>query len=310
MNNLEQNEVNMYDTVIAYSNEYHDITARIPNYPESETRFKNVVARIHSYAKEQQGSDKWINETKQNQEEQLIEATVDCSRKLSAFGRFSKNLELQAEMKITTSKMRQLPNGARRDTAMLVYDRAQSNLAQVADYGITTETQLALITIINSYSESIAKPGIARARKGQNKQLKEELFREAGEALANMDAGAEVVRLSEPTFYRGYRLARKIVNRGHSSLSLIVTVVDALTGNTIRGATIALAVRENGNGGEGIMVINITKKSAIKGSSYMKLVPSGEYTLSVTKPGYHDYSTNVSISAGERSRVSVKLFKK
>lgn len=310
MNNLELNEVNMFDTVVAYSDENREITVTIPNYPETVIRFKNVVISIHNFAKEKQSNYKWITDIKKKQEEEITLLTVDTASKLRSFGRFTNNTKLQSEMKITASYLRQCSSGTKRDVAMMVYDRAQTYLPELGNYNITAETQLALVTLINSYSESIAKPGVARASRGQNKQLKKELFKEAHAALADLDATAEVVKVSNPGFYRGYRLARKVLNRGNGSLTLMVMVTDTYTGEPVKGATVSVAAHENEAAAPPIMNIVITKKSAAKGGVYVKSVASGEYTLSVTKPGYYDYSTTIHIASGERTKVAVALRKK
>ena len=310
MKNSEINEVSMFVTVITYSGEYKEITVTIPNFSENETKLKNTVERLDSYSTEQQGSDKWINEIKLAQENELIVTTVDYARKLSAYGRFTNNIELQAEMKINSSRMNQSANSIKRDLAKLVYDRAQAHIAQLGSYGITAETQQPLLKLINSYSESITIPNVARAHKEQDKQLKALLFKDAYNALANMDAGAEIVRLKEPAFYNGYRTARKVINRGKGSLALKVTITDAATGEAVKGATITITANEKLGDMATAQTAVLVKRSAAKGGVYLKSLAEGEYTVTISKNGYVEHSVMVNITSGERSSLKVALRRK
>lgn len=304
------NEVRMFDTVAAYSEEYKVITSKIPGFSENELRLKSALNKIHDYTREEQGSDKWVNEKKSEEEKELCLLAVDNANKLRAFGRFTNDIELQSEMKINSSRMNQAANSIKRDLAMLVYDRAQAHIGQLEPYGITTETQLALQSVISRYSESIVKPGAVRISKGQNKQRKTEQFMEAREAIANMDAGVEVVRLKEPIFYNGYRTARKIINRGKGSLALKVTITDAATGEAVKGATITITANEKLGEVVTTQTAVLVKRSAAKGGVYLKSLAEGEYTVTISKNGYVEHSVMVNITSGERSSLKVALRRK
>lgn len=54
MNTAEMNEVSMFDTVKTYSEEYKQITVKIPGYSENETRLKCPTAFMTTQKKRSQ----------------------------------------------------------------------------------------------------------------------------------------------------------------------------------------------------------------------------------------------------------------
>lgn len=86
-----------------------------------------------------------------------------------------------------------------------MYDRAQTNVAALATYGITAATQTSFLNAINTYNASIGKPGATRIESGQTTKQLVSLFNTANNTLDNMNAGVKIVRISQPAFYTGYK---------------------------------------------------------------------------------------------------------
>jgi len=310
MNNKYESRLSMYLTFKDFQANYTAITNSLPNYAANSTVLLNTIVQIQSIA-EQQGVDKkGVTEEKRLLKENLVVLTADCSRKLAAYAKFTSNSVLAGEVRFSESKLRQSADTVVRDYAKIVYNRAQSIVASLATYGITAATQTTLLNAINSYAASIGKPGLSKVEKMQvNKQL-DALFRSADVALANMDAAVEIVRLSQPVFYNGYKKARRITVTGRGSLSLKGMVADAASGQPLKGVLISFA--PDGNPGKEkstSSTAEVVKKTADKGGFYVKSLPAGIYSVTVSKNGYKEQTIALAVSDGEMSELDVQLEK-
>jgi 5-hydroxyisourate hydrolase-like protein (transthyretin family) len=148
----------------------------------------------------------------------------------------------------------------------------------------------------------------ATTRKQATKQLKV-LFKQAADALGKIDSAVELVKLTDPVFYTGYKSARKIVNKGSGKLAVKGLVTDAQSGEPVKGVTIIFI-----NAGEtspAIPAANaepvLTKTSAEKGRFYIKTLPAGVYRVSFKKMGYTEQFATVNVNDGELSTVEIAL---
>jgi len=230
--------------------------------------------------------------------------------KLGAYAKFTNNPILAQEIKFTAGKLKNEADTAVRDYAQIVYDRAQPLVASLTTYGITATTQTALIT---SYNASIGKPAARKAESAQLTKQLDVLFATAETALANMDATVEIVKLSQPNFYNGYKNARKVIVTGTGSLSLKGLITDAETGLPEKGATITFAL-------DGVQMLAklskasssttvLTKKTAEKGGVNIKSLPAGTYQVTIKKAGFADQVVTVNVNDGKLTVMNVSISK-
>lgn len=313
MTNQEESRLSMYLTFKDFQAAYTAITNALPNYSANSTIFLNTLPQIQAFSQLQRTSKKGAAEGKSQLRENLIVMTADYFRKLAAYARFTNNVMLAQEVKISESKLRQAADTAVRDYAQLAYDRAQANLAALSTYGITAATQTSLAAAISAYNASIGKPGASRTESWKTTRQLKALFKTAEAALANMDAAVEIVRLTQPDFYKAYQKARKTVYTGVGSIALKGLVTDATTGAPLKGVTVSLAL-------DGVAVKmkaavstnaqpDVVKKTAEKGGFHIKTLPAGIYAVTIKKPGYADQQTTVAVSEGEMSQLNVQLTK-
>lgn len=310
MTNQEESRLSMYLTFKDFQAAYIAITSPLPNYSANSTIFLNLIPQIQAFSQLQKTSKKGAAEGKNQLKESLIVTTADYFRKLATFAKFTNNVNLAEEVKIPESKLRQVADTAVKDYAQIAYDRAQTNLAALASYGITVATQTALLTNISAYNASIGKPGVSRTESGKTTKQLKALFVTADAALANMDAAVEIVRLTQVDFYNAYQKARKIIYTGIGSLAVKALVTDAASGEPLKGVTVSFSL-------DGIAakakVANakpdLVKKTAEKGGFNIKTLPAGIYTVTIKKNGYADQVTTIAISDGEMSELNVQLAK-
>lgn len=311
MTNQQESRLSMYLTFRDFQASYTAITNPLPNYTTNSTTFVNTIPQIQAIAEQQKISKKGVTDNKNNLKETLIVMTADYARKLGVYAKFTNNATLAQEVKFSESKLRQIADTAVKDYAQIVYDRAQTNVAALATYGITAATQTTLLNDINAYNASIGKPGVSRNESGQNTKQLEALFKTADAALANMDAAVEIVRLTQVAFYNSYKNARKVIETGIGSLAVKGLVTDAVSGEPLKGVTLSFSLEGNNGLAKAAKAAteSVVKKTAEKGGFNIKTLPSGMYSVTIKKVGYVDQVVTVAVADGDLTELNVQLSK-
>lgn len=314
MTNLQESRFSMYLSFRDWQVNYLTITNGLPNYTANSTILLNTIPQIQTISEQQKISKTGVTDNKNQLKETLVVLTADYARKLSVYAKFTNNLVLAQEVNFSESKVRKSADTAVKDYAQIVYDRAQPIVASLATYGITAATQTALLNAINAYNASIGKPAAGKAETTQLTKQLVTLFDTAENALANMDASVEIVRLSQPNFYNGYKNARKVVVTGVGSLSINGLVTDATTGEPLKGVTVSFALdggmtMAKASRASSSTTTAITKKTAEKGGLKIKSLPAGTYQVTLKKVGYADQIVTVNVNDGEMSDLNVGLSK-
>lgn len=311
MTNQQESRLSMYLTFRDFQASYTAITNPLPNYTTNSTTFVNTIPQIQAIAEQQKISKKGVTDNKNNLKETLIVMTADYARKLGVYAKFTNNATLAQEVKFSESKLRQIADTAVKDYAQIVYDRAQTNVAALATYGITAATQTTLLNAINAYNASIGKPGVSRNESGQNTKQLEALFKTADAALANMDAAVEIVRLTQVAFYNSYKNARKVIETGIGSLAVKGLVTDAVSGEPLKGVTLSFSLEGNNGLAKAAKAAteSVVKKTAEKGGFNIKTLPSGMYSVTIKKVGYVDQVVTVAVADGDLTELNVQLSK-
>jgi len=306
MNNLQENRLSMYLAVRDFLISNNEITKGLPNYESSFSELQKKITEIQSIAEVQKSDTKGFAKQKQQLREKLITLTLDTSHKLNAFAQFSGDLKMQSEVKMSRSKLNKAPDTGLRDYARIIHDKAAGRLEALAGYGITADTQKELLETINDYNASISGPRVARTETAQATKKMMLLFEDTDTLLDNIDASIGILKISQPGFYNGFRLARKVVIAGSGSLALRGYAVESSNGTAIRGVTFSFRpvdLRIMGPDGPS----EIVKKTAAKGIFLIRNLPQGTYTVTVSKPGYKEKVVTVVVAAGEMTELKVAL---
>ena len=216
----QENQLGMLLTFKDFQPSYTSITNALPNYPANLTIVLNTIPQIQAIAEQQKMSKTGIAKGKNQLKEALIQLAADSARKLVVYAKFTDNAPLMDEVHLSISKLRQVADTAVKDYAQIVYDRIQPIVSTLSTYGLTTTNQTALLDAITNDNAVIGKPGLGRVEISQATKQLVVLFKTALDALAIMDTAVEIVKLTQPNFYNGYKSARKIVNSGTGSLAV------------------------------------------------------------------------------------------
>jgi hypothetical protein len=300
MDAIQRSKLGMGMTARDYLQPFAAITTPLPNYTTNFTIVQETIPQIQVIAEVQDFDKTGIRESKLQLRTTLWTLAADNSRKLSVFAKFTNNMVLLREIKISETNLKRLADADLKTKAQEIYNRAQENLESLAAYGITADTQTALQNAITAFNISIPKPRLGIEEKKQATIQLATLFKILDKALDDIDAAVEIVRLSQPAFYRGYKTARKVIITSAGSLSAKGFVTDAASGEGISGAT--LTFRLNGK-------IMLTKRTATKGGYNIKSLPEGVYNVTVSKIGCKEQVLTVAVTDGAMCELDVELEK-
>jgi len=317
MTNGQESYLSMFFTVALYGDANSSITSTLPNYSVNHAIVKNTIPQIQSIAELQKVDKKGITKDKNEQKASLIAIAADNARKISAFARFSNNIPLLGEVNISESDFKRCSDTALKDYAQIIYDRSNANLGALSSYNITEASQKEFLDTINSYNAALSTPRLGATIKSQATKQLVTLFETVNRALANMDAAVEIIRVSQPNFYNGYKTARKVIKTGGNSLMVKGSIVDAMTGEPLKGATLLFSPNiENTTmktATNGIVAskreVVLTKRTAEKGGFNIKSLTSGVYEVTVKKHGYKEQVVTVAVTDGELSDLKIELAK-
>jgi hypothetical protein len=308
MNLKQECKLSMYLAVKAFLALYPTITSALPNFASFLTAFLAGVTQIQTYSEQQMFDKSGIQLSKSQLKLNVALLAADCSRKMQAYARFVNNQVLLKEIKFSESSLKYSSDNELRNNAQGIYDRAQSNLAALATYGVSAATQTALLNAITAFVTAIPSPRIGQTDKKSSTTQLANAFATTDAALANIDSVVEIVRLSQGTFYGSYKSVRKIIYSGKGSLAVKGIVTDAENGDAIKGAQLAFVMQQT----QGLATVTktseeIVKKTADKGGFYIKTLADGMYKVNISKVGYETQETMLAVSNGELSLLRVQL---
>jgi hypothetical protein len=309
MKTKQENRFSMYLAVVDFCEKNTSVTTTLPNFSINLSKLKTTCEQIHVIVEVQAADLSGTTSGKNDSRENLVVLGADTSRKLVAYATLVKNQKLLKEIKYTESDLRHLPDTTLADVVKLIYDRAQTHLASLASYQITAETQAALLQAIDDYKLALPAPRVEKVSQVQATKQLAALFATGDEALAAMDVVVEIVRLTEPDFYAGYKSVRKIIESGSGKLSVKGLVTEVLTGDAVPGVMVSfwpdgdmLKTVATGDA-------SLVKKTAAKGGFNVSSLPAGTYRVTLQKPGYAEQTLTVYVNDGELTTVDVQLAK-
>jgi len=312
MNSKQQSKYNMYLTADEFLSANDSITTTLPRYQEFRASFQNGISQIRS-SNEQQSIDKsGIANKKSQLRKLLVKLGADTSRKIQSYAKIENNQILLSEAKFTESDFKSASDSDLETFAQSTYDTAQTQLGNLAQYGVTNETQNDLIRALTDFRAAMPTPRNGAIGTKLSTEQIAKAFTATDKALDNIDALVEIVRISQPEFYSGYKSARKIIDTAVGSLQVKGFVTDASTGEGLKGATVSFELNNNSNGllkAKASSSESVKKKTADKGGFNIKTLTEGTYSATVSKNGYADVVTTIAVTNGELAMLNVELVK-
>jgi len=308
MTNIQESKYSMELGLRDFFNKNASITSKLPTFGILFAQYNSNLNEIQDLSKQQEIDKSGISENKNLLRADLVAKALDVSRKTESYATMNNHTILAKEVHYSESNLNKSSALKLRDRALVIHDKAFENIAALADYGVTRDMLTDLRNAIDLFSTSIPS---TRTGKTESKQVTSQITRllKANDVLlARFDKLMEVIHLTETIFYSEYKDNRKVINTGKGSLKLIVTVIDAETGDGIKGAKFTIMPHDESL--KGISVSNeqpLVKTTAKKGKFNIKNLFDGTYYATVVKPGYKKQELTLDVSSGDLTRLKVKL---
>lgn len=311
MTNKQESYLNMQLTVVSFCNNHSSGGISIPAYATNLNNLAEINGAIQQIAGVQETGTSGIAANKKQLRLNLNNLAADTARRLTTFAKLTDNLILLGEVDYTESDFRNFSDNEVLEQALVIHGKAQLNLSQLVQYGITGDTQTALQNAADAFGSVITAPRLGATAKNQATNQLVVLFKQAAAALVKIDAIVELVKLTDTNFYAGYKSARKLISKGVGKLAVKGTVTDLQTGEPVKGVIIAFM--QDGEMKQAAAATNgepvVTKTTAEKGGFTIKSMPAGVYRVSFKKMGYAEQLATVNVNDGEMTLVDVKLNK-
>ena len=299
MTNKQEIRLKMYLSVDEFLTKNESLTKALPEFPASIAEFKDVISKLSLIDEQQKSVRTGVAKSKRDIKNNLIALTAENSGKVFAFAKVSKDKKLMDEVDFSISEVGRMTDITLKTYSETLYKKIVSMLETLAEYGISADTQKEFSDTIAAYNDSLSKPRVGIAEKRETTKELKLLFAEADKMVGKIDAILGIIRYDEVKFYEGYKTVRKLVNTNAGVVALKAEANDISTSKPIKGVTFTF--RSNGT--------VLSKKTAEKGSFYIRNMDPGTYEVSVNKEGYKEKVVTVNISDGERNVVKVELEK-
>jgi hypothetical protein len=220
MKNKQEDKLSMCLTVQKDCNVNKDIWSNMPAFVDTFGRFENLISKIKTQQEIQKGKTTGITQSKQKEEDEMIQATVEIASAVHAFASIIGDDALMSKVNYSPTNLMRLRDTDLRAVCQTIHDAAESVIDHLGDYGKTPEDLEKLQKEINDFSDMIAEPRSAIGTRATATAELEKLFKEVDTILRDqLDMLMVNYKSSHPKFYNKYRSSRMIVDMGRRSKS-------------------------------------------------------------------------------------------
>ncbi|MGE4288351.1 MAG: hypothetical protein AB7E36_06665 [Salinivirgaceae bacterium] len=219
MNKKQSNHLSSYLAVAFVLTKYEEKVGLVPALEAAVAKFTMLLNELQEVRQIQEGRITGTALQKQQEEDEMIEATLRVAAGIYVFAREQGNLELKQKVKLSDTKLRKLGNSALLSRCTQIYNLAvELNSEALVLFGILPETLVDFKKEIDDFALLVGKPRSGIVARSAATQRLQQLFKEIGELLREeIDKLMLVLKGQEPAFFNEYKAARIIVDlRGPS----------------------------------------------------------------------------------------------
>jgi Carboxypeptidase regulatory-like domain len=300
MTNRQEVKLNMYNSVLAHSNQNQRVTETIPALETSVAALKTTVTAITTTVQQQLQATKGHTQGKADSRKELCTFANEVAGAIFAFATDKKDAVLKEKAKTTFSALRNLRDEELAPACRIYYDLATTYGAEVADYGLSAAVITSFKSAIDSYESAVPAPRNATAMRMAYKATLATLFKTADGILKNkIDKLSLPLKKSNPQYMEAYTSNRRIVDTGGVTTQLKLTITGEKSADgVISGALVKISK---------LGIEAVTNK---QGQLLLKPVMQGAYDIEVSKEGYQPQTiAEIKVTKGQVNTLEVTLKK-
>ena len=277
------------------------ILAKLPNADELLTALDNAIADIQANDLLKKKTANEIREIINALRANLTRDILSTSRKIQAYADYKKDKALLKDTKYTDSSLSGLSDVELVQVAKSLHATVNLYLTELQPYELNAETQKTLLDDATLYETSSPQLDAKNREQTNLTALIAENYKTADGIVASLDKLVEIVRDTEPAFYKEYKKTRK-VEVPRDVVQLVAKILDAVTGAGIPNATVTFTQTD-------ATADPIVKQTADKGGFQIKSLPNGIYSVTVVKLGYLTQTLSIILTGDEQYSLEVKMVK-
>ena len=212
MNQRQINKVEMMETTNNYLDANTAIWSAIPIITSYKNRLSHVIDELKTAAQDQDAAQVFIGSNLQTLKITIAEKMDILDDILEAYADDNGNTELLAQAENSKTDYIRLTNEAFETKVKNVISLLESNVAEMADYGLTQDQIDDAKLSFSTYQDKRGMPRSYKVASRQATQSIEELIDEGDKALEKLDRVMKRFKRSNSTFFNGYQAARTIVD--------------------------------------------------------------------------------------------------
>ena len=215
MNRDQLNRTGMLSTVSAYMGTNKALWNGVKAIGDTVKDLDDGIADISSSAGKQQTPVSGAADAKAQVRHDYEEQILVIANQLSALAEVKGDANLAAQTELTLSSLDKLADDDLEETGIRIAALATTNIAALADYGITQADVTALTALTTQFHSIKTAPRTAVVdRSSQTTTLPDKIASVTSILRNRLDKLLTRFKKSNPEFYAGYLAARVIVDRG------------------------------------------------------------------------------------------------
>ncbi|MBI3500616.1 MAG: carboxypeptidase regulatory-like domain-containing protein [Bacteroidetes bacterium] len=286
---------------------------------QSNTVFTNnfnafgvLIGNLNTARQQQEQKSTGTTKDKNTKRKTLVDIAITHISAIKSYAADNNNNQLYELVNYTKSALLHARDTLLIDKTTIVRDAANNNLANLANYGITSATIAALTQAISDFNAIISAPRTARTETKTATSDIETIIEQLHTQLKRkLDNNIETFKTSHHDFYTAYHNARKIIDTAGKT-GVKGTVTDKLTTAALGGALVSLkGVLASGFRARTTAPPDDTRTTRTNRSGHysFKRIPEGNYQLEITKAGYKTNTTQVSVRTSSMTDADIQMEK-
>jgi hypothetical protein len=273
------------------------VLALMPDFSTLKTQFSDLITELRTFKNGQRLNRTGYRVSKGSLREVMSIKAFDIAQRVRAYAVSIADEVLVKEMTYNYSELYRMRDSDVADTCRSIYDIARVHVANLPNYGVTTDTLDKLKEAISAYDSYIPMPRANIVERKQCTEQIEVLFKHSEVLLGRMDVLVKMLRFSHALFYGDYFSSRKVIETGNRKLALRGKVTDEF-GQPIDKVTVVVdCVPEH------------STKTTVRGSYQFKWLPGGVWPVTFKRDGYVSETVFLAITPTLRLDYDISLKK-
>ena len=220
MNTLQRTQLDMQLALRNCVTQNEAVAKKIPKFWENYVIVQSATDEIQAIGKAQGANKTGIASDKNKLKQNLIVLAAKNSRKIALYAKSTNSDTLLKEVEYNEGQLERLAEVILIERAKTIHSNIEANIGNLAEQGVTPETQKVFMDTIISLNNILKTPRANIAERKKSTERLTVLFNTADVALEMMDYAVGSVKDEQVDFYNAYKTARKIVDSNTGNIAL------------------------------------------------------------------------------------------